>query len=64
MRSNDYVLVWSSVGMFVSIIIMGGAAATVTEKNMGIMIAFTVLLIILLALSMMGSTIGKRQQTI
>lgn len=64
MRSNDYVFVWSSVVMAASIIIMGAAAATVTEKSMGIMIAFTVLFIIALALSLMGNIVGNRHQTL
>ena len=62
MRSNDYVFVWSLIIMFSLVIIFGAASAAVTEQALGIMLAFTLLLIILVALAMMGNIIANRPQ--
>lgn len=62
MRSNDYVLVWSVILMSGLIIIYGSAASAVTENSLGIMFAFSLLHVIMLAISMMGNIIANRQQ--
>ena len=63
LRSNDYVFMWSIIGMSALIIIYGAASAAVTEKSVGIMFAFTILHIILLSIALMGNIIANRQQT-
>lgn len=63
MRPNDYVFGWSVIGMSALIIILGAAAAAVTEKSIGLMLAFTVLHVILLTISMMGNIVANRQQS-
>ena len=62
LRSNDYVLMWSLIGMSALLIIYGAAAGAVTEESLGVMFAVTVLHIILLSISMMGNIIANRQQ--
>ena len=60
MRPNDYVFMWSLIFMSALILIYGAASAAVTEKSIGVMFAFTVLHVILLAFSMMGNIIANR----
>jgi len=43
MRPNDYVMIWSLIFMVTLTIIYGAASAAVTDDNLGILFAFTVL---------------------
>ena len=62
LRPNDYVFIWSVIAMSCLIIMYGAASAAVTTNSRGLMFAFTILHVILLAISMLGNIIGNRQQ--
>ena len=63
MRSNDIRLYWSFIFMVGFLIIYGALATAYTYRGLGIMIAFTVLHVILLAISMIGYIVANRQMS-
>ena len=60
LRPNDYIFIWSVIAMSCLIIIYGAASAAFTENSIGLMFAFTILHVILLAVSMLGNIIANR----
>ena len=64
MRAKDYVMMWSLIFLTALILIYGAAAAATTDKSVGLMIAFAILHVVLLVISMLGNIIANRQQEV
>ena len=60
MRRNDYIMILSLIFMATLIIIYGAISASITEKNVGILFAITIIHIVLLGISMMGNIAANK----
>lgn len=60
LRSNDYTMLWSCIFLVALIIVYGALAAAYTVDSMGIVYAFVILHVVLLAISMLGNIIANR----
>lgn len=61
LRPNDYTMLWSCIFLVSFIIIYGALAAAYTVDSIGLVFAFVVLHVVLLAISMLGNIVANRQ---
>ena len=60
LRSNDYTMLWSVIFLVILIIVYGALSAAYTVDSIGIVFAFVVLHVVLLAVSMLGPIVANR----
>ena len=60
LRSNDYTMLWSVILLVILIIVYGALSAAYTVDSIGIVFAFVVLHVVLLAVSMLGPIVANR----
>ena len=60
LRSKDYTMLWSVIFLVILIIVYGALSAAYTENSIGIVFAFVVLHVVLLAVSMLGNIVANR----